>query len=251
MSYALGAVKPFVQDVADTVGPMLAPAAIYGWRAIATDMQGHPAGLALDWSVGDDKAKGQRIADYFQQNAAGLQVRYLIWQQRLWRPGSSTWEPMATRPASGSNDANHLRHVHVSFNTAVSDGRRLSAANAPAAGTSSSSGGSAVETVVSALTPDPVEQGARFLAMLGDRRTWVRVLQVIGGSAAIVMGVALLTRDSASATVGSVTQLVPHPAAQAVGAVARASDNAGKSVTKTVQSAADAVKATAPTGGAK
>src|SRR5690606_23877283 len=108
---------------------MFGVANIGGWRASAADMSGHPAGLALDFQTGGEGAgrlTGDKVAAYFVQNASRLHVKYVIWQQRIWKPSAPTWTLMETRPGDKPGyDPNHLRHVHVSFTEDVKDGRRL------------------------------------------------------------------------------------------------------------------------------
>lgn len=206
MSYALGAVKPWVADVANTLGPQLNPTTIYGWRATSVDMSGHPAGLALDWVVGNDTAKGQHIADYMVANAAGLQIKYVIWQQKIWQASKPQWVTMDTRPGqSWSNDVNHLYHVHTSFNPAVADGRRLGAAAAPAPSSAGGNDGgtspvSAVSDALSSL--NPLHGVDQIAATLTDRMTWIRVAQVVLGVGAIIAGVAILNRDVLASPAG-------------------------------------------------
>ena len=53
---------------------------------------------------------GDAIAAYLQQNAGRLNIKYLIWKQRYWQPGSD-WRMMSDR---GSATQNHYDHVHVS-----------------------------------------------------------------------------------------------------------------------------------------
>lgn len=228
MAYALGAVKPFVQDVANKVGPKYKPTAIYGWRATAHDMEGHPAGLALDFTVGSDRAKGDAIAALFVQHADVYMVRYVIWQQRIWKPGGS-WTLMERRPdvSGGGTDANHLRHVHVSFRPEVADGRRLGG-SAPTGVTGMI--GDLVDgagNVAQALNP---MRGVDALAeRLTGRDTWLRVGQVLGGAAAIVLGVSILFRDVAAAGLGAVASATPT--GRAAGAVAGAGESIKSAVT--------------------
>ena len=70
----------------------------------------HATGAAVDIMV--DPATGDQIAAFLQKNASELGIHYLIWQQRIWRPAtSSSWRGMSDR---GSPTANHMDHVHVS-----------------------------------------------------------------------------------------------------------------------------------------
>jgi hypothetical protein len=73
----------------------------------------HPTGHAIDIMVGAYNPLGDTIADWAIANAGNYNVKYVIWRQRTWMPGSG-WGPiMADR---GSISANHYDHVHVSFN---------------------------------------------------------------------------------------------------------------------------------------
>ncbi|GAA3686496.1 hypothetical protein GCM10022267_86750 [Lentzea roselyniae] len=68
----------------------------------------HPAGLALDFMVGT--ATGNALADHVLANRRAFGVTYVIWRQR-YNDGSG-WSVMEDR---GSPTANHMDHVHVSF----------------------------------------------------------------------------------------------------------------------------------------
>lgn len=68
----------------------------------------HPLGLALDFMV--DTATGNALADYVLANRQAFGVTYVIWRQR-YNDGSG-WSAMEDR---GSPTANHMDHVHVSF----------------------------------------------------------------------------------------------------------------------------------------
>ncbi len=69
--------------------------------------------LAADFMVYDNLAMGDAVAQFVIDNAARLNVDYVIWQQRIFMIGGSSWTPMEDR---GSPTANHMDHVHVSFN---------------------------------------------------------------------------------------------------------------------------------------
>lgn len=119
-TYKLGPVRPHVQRAADQVGSIFKPTKIYGFaqRDNASD---HPLGLALDFMVHSDAAKGTAIFNYMKQNASQLGVKYLIWQQKIWsvERASEGDRPM---PDRGSNTANHMDHVHASFTASGSSG---------------------------------------------------------------------------------------------------------------------------------
>ena len=67
----------------------------------------HGEGRAVD--VMTSGAQGDAVAAYIQANAGRFNVEYVIWQQRIWFPGSG-WRAMADR---GSPTANHMDHVHI------------------------------------------------------------------------------------------------------------------------------------------
>jgi hypothetical protein len=68
----------------------------------------HGTGHAVD--IMCSTSEGNAIASFLQANAATLNIKYLIWRQRIWYPGGS-WQGMQDR---GSATANHYDHVHVS-----------------------------------------------------------------------------------------------------------------------------------------
>lgn len=108
----LGAVKPHVKSAAQDIAAKFGLTTMSGYRAgNSRDPAGHPSGLAID--IPATGAVGDAIASYAVANAAGLGVKYVIWQQRIWYPGKD-WAAMAAR--TGDGDVNHLRHVHISFN---------------------------------------------------------------------------------------------------------------------------------------
>ena len=67
----------------------------------------HGTGHAVDIMCGT--AEGNEIASFLQAHAGELNIKYLIWRQRIWYPGGS-WQGMADR---GSATANHYDPVHV------------------------------------------------------------------------------------------------------------------------------------------
>ena len=68
----------------------------------------HGTGHAVD--IMCSTAEGNEIASFLQAHSSELNIKYLIWRQRIWYPGG-TWEAMEDR---GSATANHYDHVHVS-----------------------------------------------------------------------------------------------------------------------------------------
>lgn len=76
-----------------------------GSRGNASD---HPRGKALDFMV--DRATGDRLAAYAQQNRDELGISYIIWRQRI-----DTGSGWTTQEDRGGATANHMDHVHISF----------------------------------------------------------------------------------------------------------------------------------------
>ncbi|WP_226925164.1 M23 family metallopeptidase [Georgenia thermotolerans] len=120
-SYDLGPVAPHTAAVAAEIGQRFAVAEIGGYRENAVDSGGHPAGLALDFMVGDDAAKGDAIVDYAIANATRLGIDYIIWRQRIWFAASPQdgWRLMDDR---GSPTANHMDHPHINLSPAPGPG---------------------------------------------------------------------------------------------------------------------------------
>lgn len=85
-------------------------------EAVCYDPDGHPSGKALD-VMNSDVEKGNEIAAMLATNAEDLNVKYIIWRQRVWYRGApnaddpTLWSLMADR---GSITENHYDHVHVS-----------------------------------------------------------------------------------------------------------------------------------------
>lgn len=89
----------------------------------------HPAGRACDVFYGragtfpgpDDTAAGWRLATWLRGNAAGLNIRYVIWQGRIWS-ASRDAQGWRTYTGGGVYDARsatggHYDHVHFSTTT--------------------------------------------------------------------------------------------------------------------------------------
>lgn len=82
----------------------------------------HPKGQACDFAAekdgfggvasGEDKAYGNRLANYFINNADRLGVLYVIWFKRIWLP-SSGWK--AYSRGNGDPSSDHTNHVHLSM----------------------------------------------------------------------------------------------------------------------------------------
>lgn len=100
-------VQPAVNDAGTELRCRFGVDTVYGvaGRAGTSD---HPAGLALDLMV--DRDPGEQLAEYAVENMDRLGIKYVIYRQRI-NTGSG-WEAMEDR---GGVTANHMDHVHVSF----------------------------------------------------------------------------------------------------------------------------------------
>lgn len=88
---------------------------IYGWRASSAYSSDHPNGRATDNMLPDykkNKALGDAVAAWAIAHGKELHVSYLIWRQRSYTISRGTWKKMSDR---GSDTANHMNHVHISF----------------------------------------------------------------------------------------------------------------------------------------
>ena len=82
----------------------------------------HPLGRACDFAAdrdgfggvasGGSKAYGNRLANYFINNAGRLGVLYVIWFRRIWLP-SSGWKTYSR--GNGDPSSDHTNHVHLSM----------------------------------------------------------------------------------------------------------------------------------------
>ena len=110
-----GNVAPQAQAAANRVVSEVAGAGsitLGGTRASATDPNGHPSGLALDYMVGSNAALGNAIVAFHVAHWDELGVEYVIWQQRILTSPTGEWKAMADR---GSATANHMDHPHVNY----------------------------------------------------------------------------------------------------------------------------------------
>jgi peptidoglycan DL-endopeptidase CwlO len=81
----------------------------------------HPLGRACDFAAdkngfggvatGSSKDYGNRLANYFINNASRLGVLYVIWFRRIWLP-SSGWKSYSG--GNGDPSSDHTNHVHLS-----------------------------------------------------------------------------------------------------------------------------------------
>ena len=110
----LGPVKPQARAAAEFLGCAFGKPTVLGvgGRASTSD---HPKGLAVDFMV--DRDTGDRLAACAIRDREALGISYVIWRQRI--DTGSGFRPM---PDRGSPTANHLDHVHVSFEPGVAPG---------------------------------------------------------------------------------------------------------------------------------
>lgn len=160
--YSLGAVKPWVRSAAQEIGDKYDISTIYGVGLRPDATSDHPKGLATDFMVFTDRAKGDAVAAYVKQSWARLDVKYMIWQQRI--DEGSGWKPMENR---GSPTANHMDHVHVSYLPAAGGGREYA-------------GNSTAETSTDS-------SGTGALAPVTSLATWVRVLEFLAGALILIL----------------------------------------------------------------
>ena len=79
---------------------------------------GHNTGMAVDFMVYSDSAKGDQLAEYLTKHMDELGIYYIIWKQRFYMPQQNIYGPANTwnlMPNRGGVTANHYDHVHVSF----------------------------------------------------------------------------------------------------------------------------------------
>ncbi|WP_308251944.1 hypothetical protein [Pseudonocardia sp. KRD291] len=102
-----GAVSPEVGEVGEDLRCRFDISTVYGvaGRSNASD---HPKGRALDFMA--DRSSGDALADYATQNLQRLGISYVIYRQRI--NFGEGWETMEDR---GGVTANHMDHVHMSF----------------------------------------------------------------------------------------------------------------------------------------
>lgn len=65
-----------------------------------------------------DKAKGDAVKDFAVDNASAIDLKWAIWQQKLWYPGGSS-QKMDDR---GSPTQNHMDHVHIFSGPGIANG---------------------------------------------------------------------------------------------------------------------------------
>lgn len=93
----------------------------YGGRrysSIIGNKSDHYTGKAVDVMVNDsgknDSELGTDIAEFVIKNKDDLDIKYVIWEQKIWTPSRGDWKKMGDR---GDDTQNHFDHVHVSVNS--------------------------------------------------------------------------------------------------------------------------------------
>lgn len=107
--YHLGNVKPDVAKAADYFGTKYGIKTIYGVGPGSVPGSDHPHGLADDFMVYGNRAKGNALASDVIKNYKAWNVKYVIWYHYIWHPGRG-WSKY-------SGPSPHTDHVHVSFNS--------------------------------------------------------------------------------------------------------------------------------------
>lgn len=116
--YAGGGLVAGSAELRKIIGERFGISNIGGYRQ---DSYGeHPTGRALDVMVYSDKAKGDAVKDFAVDNASAIDLKWAIWQQKLWYPGGRS-EKMATR-ANGDPTQNHMDHVHIFSGPGITNG---------------------------------------------------------------------------------------------------------------------------------
>lgn len=113
-------------SVSSGIEPQLTANAKKGYRAVCAEFpevktfggprndpgSDHHTGQALDIMISG--STGDRITDFGIKHASELGVKYVIYEQKLYAPYTG-WEGRAMEDR-GSATANHMDHVHISFN---------------------------------------------------------------------------------------------------------------------------------------
>ena len=114
-SIGLNGLNSSTRNIVNVVASRFSVTTFYGVRP--DSLPDHPSGHAVDimlpkWNTAAGKAKGWDIANYLRENAASLNIQYLIFDQKIWNVSRDRegWRAMSDR---GNSTANHKDHVHV------------------------------------------------------------------------------------------------------------------------------------------
>ncbi len=109
--------SPSAANFANNVANQYGTTDIGGYRE--GDSGDHGSGNAVDVMTYDNTQLGQEVADYATSNMEANNISYVIYQQKFYAPTDNIYGPAYTwneMPDRGSDTANHMDHVHVSFN---------------------------------------------------------------------------------------------------------------------------------------
>ena len=158
--YAGGGLVAGTAELGKIISEKFGVSNIGGWRP--ADKYGeHSTGRALDVMT-SSKSTGDAIKDFAVDNASAIDLKWAIWQQKLWYPGGGS----KAMPDRGSPTQNHMDHVHIFSGTGISNGLRGSLAAATASGTSDETaqydptGVSAPDETSSMMTPTSAASNA-------------------------------------------------------------------------------------------
>ena len=95
----------------------------FGGRSGRPNKSDHPNGDAVDfmipgWNTPSGKTLGWSVAHWLETQSGTLNVKYVIFDDKIWRPSGSKagWRPYTHPNGPTSNPTlRHLDHVHVSF----------------------------------------------------------------------------------------------------------------------------------------
>lgn len=193
MTIMIGAVKPWVRAAYEEIQARFHCDSVFGNPS--TGKPDHIAGLALDFMVFSDRAKGESIAQYAIANYQRLGIGYVIWWQRIWYPGKG-WTQMQDR---GSLNANHMNHVHLNFHATAPTG-----GGAVITPTSNSQDGGSVLDSLSSIgnavgwITDPHNLGRVALFLLG-----FGMMLIVASRA---MGASQVVKSTAKAAISNVSR---------------------------------------------
>lgn len=113
---AYGGVKPWVAAVGDVTKKTFPGIRGIGGVGGRPNKSDHPMGLALDFMVYQNRALGNKIAEFLMRSRDPFSIKYLIWYDRI-ASKSRGWGWRAyTHPNGNLNPTlRHEDHVHASF----------------------------------------------------------------------------------------------------------------------------------------
>jgi hypothetical protein len=117
-TYHWGAVKPWVANAGNILGPLFNINTIGGVRQ--DPLPDHPSGHALDFMITQPNtpagvAQGNALANFAVQHYRELGIKYIIWNRQYWDPQQG-WGPYTAPSVIAYNP--HTNHVHITFNDA-------------------------------------------------------------------------------------------------------------------------------------